>query len=380
VVLFARGEGLGPITWPAGISTDGPVGKPPPDLASSARWARLSGWEDPEGPGALDLATRAALRSRNDEIARRGRAAYDAGAAMSGGEETPKKDREQVPALLGNLAAVAAEEPLAPEDLLLLARGLRFLNRKPEALAVLSGLDAHPGWRGSARLLYERALTLESAEDFAAAQATWEALVRGGSAAYGRMADRAAERLAGWQAEAEARAADEARGDLPLVLLRTNRGNVVLLLHRADVEASVDHFLALVRRREGDRGFYDGTLFHRVVGDFMAQGGDPASRDASCEDAGRGDGPSTLPVEVNRRHGFWRGAVGFARGKAAWNGCQFFLLVSPRPELAEKGFTCFGHVVAGLSAVDRLEACDVLLEARVLRPEAGPAPQPEGER
>ena len=154
-----------------------------------------------------------------------------------------------------------------------------------------------------------------------------------------------------------------------LVACRTTRGEVVLRLFANDVPASVAHFVALVRRREPDgRGFYDGTRFHRVVGDFLVQGGDPVTRGGSCEDAGQGAGPAGIPVEANPRHGFWRGAVGFARGGALENGSQFFVLVSARPELGEQDFTCFGHVASGMEVVDRLETCDELLEARVLEP------------
>jgi cyclophilin family peptidyl-prolyl cis-trans isomerase len=74
-----------------------------------------------------------------------------------------------------------------------------------------------------------------------------------------------------------------------------------------------------------------------------------------------------VEVETNKTHGFWRGAVGFARGLALTNGSQFFVLTAPRPEFTEEPYTCFGRVVAGMEVVDRLEQCDALLSVEVIR-------------
>jgi cyclophilin family peptidyl-prolyl cis-trans isomerase len=168
------------------------------------------------------------------------------------------------------------------------------------------------------------------------------------------------EKQAAWEEEQRARAEDEASGDLPLVGLRTSRGLVVVSIHARDVPVAAKHFLDLV-----DAKFYDGTLFHRVLGDFVAQGGDPVSRDQGCDFAGSGTSPTEVDMEIDERHGFWRGAVGFARKMRESNGSQFFFMTAPRPDLGD--YTCFGHVVAGMEHVDRIEHCDVLHEAFVLR-------------
>lgn len=370
-LLWSRPRSRAHVMWPPGLRTDAPEGGPPPDLASSERWGRLLDWKEASGPGAFPKTEWEAFLEEDREMARRGREAHAFGRRIGEETQTPKIDVEQGPVLIEGLSWIAEREPLTAADLLLLARGYRFLNRKAEALALLDALDQDPEWRRSDRLLYERARTLESAERYDEAARVWDVLARRARTPlrqrYEQTAAQARERLEGWSSEQAARREDEARSDLPLVLLRTNRGNIVLLLHEGDVPQAIEHFLSLVERREGERGFYDGTLFHRVIGDFLAQGGDPTSRDEGCDAAGRGNGPSTVPVETNPRHGFWRGAVGFARGPALENGCQFFLLSSPRPALGERDFTCFGHVVAGMDVVDRLEICDVLLEARVLR-------------
>ncbi len=380
-LLWARMPPQSTVTWPASLTIDAPVGQPPPDLASSARWARLTGWQDAGGPGAFSASDWQAMLDHDRELARRGRDAHAFGYRIDEERATRKVDREQVPLLEGNLRWIAEREPLSANDLLLLARGYRFLNRNDEALAVLAGLDVDPAWRGTALLHYQRALTLESAERYAEAAEAWTTLASRGTQAarhrYQGMADRAREREAERTVEAAARQADEARRDLPLVLLRTVRGNIVVLLHAPDVPNAVRNFLSLVALREQGRGFYDGTLFHRVIGDYVVQGGDPLSRDEGCEEAGPSDGPSTVTTEISERHGYWRGALCFARGIARVNGCQFFLLVSPRPELAEEGYTVFGHVVSGMDVVDRIELCDELIEARVLSAPPRPEPEPD---
>ena len=113
--------------------------------------------------------------------------------------------------------------------------------------------------------------------------------------------------------------------------------------------------------------FYEGTLFHRVVAAGLVQGGDPKTRTEGCEAGGTGGCPWWIAPEKNARHGFWRGSVGWAMGRDSRIRSQFFVLVSPRPFLAEQGFTCFATVAAGMDVVDRLEACDPLLSVTILR-------------
>ncbi len=380
-LLHVRSGGRETTTWPPGLDLSaGASGEPPADLASAAKWGRLEGWQDADGAGALSRGDWDALVQEDEELMRRGMEAHRFVAALAQDGEVAKVDREQQPVLEGHWQWIAEREALTANDLIALAKGYRFLNRKAEALGVLAGFDADPVWRGSRSLLYERALALESAERFRDAAMVWERLAHttGGSISnrYRAMAERAHVRLVEWSEEQEARRVDDANAELPLVLLRTTRGNVILVLHANDVPDQVRHFLSLVTLREDGRGFYDGTRFHRVIGDFVVQGGDPASRE-SCEAAGSGDGPSIVAPEQNLRHTFYRGAVGFALGGARMNGCQFFLLVSPKPHLAQQGFTCFGHVLAGMDVVDRIEQCDELLEAVVLRP--GTLPEDDDE-
>ncbi len=377
-LVWMQGRERGRATWPEGLDLSGPAGRPPPGLAGDGAWARLSGWKDARGeeaggPEGLATPTWEALANEDAEIARRGSAAHAEAMAITESGRVEKKDEEVDAAVAENFRWIAEREPLTPTDVLALAEADRFLNRRAAALAELDALSVDPAWNGSFRLVYERARTLDMDGRFEEAAHAWSrlaALAPGDlGPQYATMATRAEERAKAWAVEAARRAEDARRADLPVVRLRTTRGDVLVQVFTDDVPKGAGLFLDLVRQREGDRGFYDGTRFHRVESEYLVQGGDPVSRE-DCSAAGRSAGPLTAPVERNERHGFWRGALGFARQAALVNGCQFFVLVGARPELDDQDFTCFGQVLSGLDVIDRLEVCDELIEATVLAPEA----------
>jgi len=130
----------------------------------------------------------------------------------------------------------------------------------------------------------------------------------------------------------------------------TDRGTLRLRLECPAAPLTCLSFLQLA-----EQGYFDGLTFHRVVPDFVVQGGDP-----------RGDGwggPGyALRDEINRlRYG--RGAVGMALSGPDTGGSQFFVTLSPQPHL-DGGYTVFGQVVGDDSALDRIEAGDRLLRVR----------------
>jgi cyclophilin family peptidyl-prolyl cis-trans isomerase len=308
------------------------------------------------------------LVAEDEELTRRGETAHDAAFLIGEEPNLKKRDSELGPDLFENLAWVAEREPLTPKDLVALATGHRFVNRPGEALALLDGVAADPAWRDADALLYQRALCLRALERFDDAAATWMRLhAHAPDRGYDRTAALERDRAKAFEAERTARAEDAGSTDLPLVLLRTDRGEILVQLFARDVPKATAHFLSLVEARSADgKPTYEGTCFHRVIGGYLAQGGDPASRIEGCERGGTGEPPAIVEAERNPRHGFWRGAVGFARGQAPENGSEIFLLTAPRPELGERGFTCFGRVLAGMEAADRLEWGDRLLEVRIL--------------
>ncbi|HEY3352259.1 MAG TPA: HEAT repeat domain-containing protein [Polyangia bacterium] len=131
----------------------------------------------------------------------------------------------------------------------------------------------------------------------------------------------------------------------------TERGELVLALFPDEAPRAVASFTALARR-----GFYDGLSVHRVVPDFVVQGGDP-----------RGDGYGgpgyTLRCEVGGRR-FGRGAVGIALAGKDTGGSQFFVTQSPQPHLDGR-YTVIGQLERGQEALDALQAGDRITTVKV---------------
>ena len=149
------------------------------------------------------------------------------------------------------------------------------------------------------------------------------------------------------------RAADEASPEPRVLRLETDRGIVDVVLATADAPLTTFQMSELART-----GFFDGLTFHRIVPDFVAQGGCP-----------RGDGwggPSmSLRCEINRLP-YDRGAAGMALSGKDTGGSQFFFTLSPQPHL-DGGYTVFGHVTpATMPVVDALRRFDVIRRASVV--------------
>jgi cyclophilin family peptidyl-prolyl cis-trans isomerase len=128
--------------------------------------------------------------------------------------------------------------------------------------------------------------------------------------------------------------------------IHTAKGRIRIELFPQDAPITVDSFVTLARK-----GFFNGLTFHRVVANFVIQGGDP-----------RGDGEGgpgyQIRCEINTRP-YTRGAVGMALSGKDTGGSQFFITHSPQPHL-DGGYTVFGRVVSGMEVVDRIERGDVI--------------------
>jgi cyclophilin family peptidyl-prolyl cis-trans isomerase/HEAT repeat protein len=131
----------------------------------------------------------------------------------------------------------------------------------------------------------------------------------------------------------------------------TERGSVVLRLFGSDAPLTVYNFVTLARA-----GFYDGLRFHRVVPDFVAQGGDP-----------RGDGNGgpgyAIRDEINPNR-YLRGTLGMALSGPHTGGSQFFITLSPQPHL-DGGYTVFGQLVAGSDVLDRIVQGDRIVRVTI---------------
>jgi cyclophilin family peptidyl-prolyl cis-trans isomerase/HEAT repeat protein len=143
----------------------------------------------------------------------------------------------------------------------------------------------------------------------------------------------------------EARSSTQPR----LLRLRTNRGELVVDLRRDVAPLTASALAALA-----NRGFYNGLAFHRVVPDFVVQGGDP-----------RGDGDGgpgwALPDEHSPLR-FVRGTLGIATSGAETGGSQFFLCHSPQPHLDGR-YTVAGQLRSGEEVLDELQPGDTIVSA-----------------
>jgi peptidylprolyl isomerase len=110
------------------------------------------------------------------------------------------------------------------------------------------------------------------------------------------------------------------------------------------------------------KGFYDGTPFHRVIADFMAQGGDPTG-------TGTGGSGVKLPAEFSGEH-FERGIVGMARNPVSRNSAdsQFFIMLGSAPSL-DGNYTIWGRVIDGMANVDKITKGDPGNNGMVDRPD-----------
>jgi peptidyl-prolyl cis-trans isomerase B (cyclophilin B) len=124
--------------------------------------------------------------------------------------------------------------------------------------------------------------------------------------------------------------------------MHTNHGAIELELYDEDAPKTVENF----RKLAGD-GFYDDVIFHRVIPDFMIQGGDPTG-------TGTGGPGYTFEDEFND-HKIVRGALAMANAGPNTNGSQFFIVTVPEASWLDGKHTVFGKVVSGMEAVDSIE-------------------------
>jgi len=138
----------------------------------------------------------------------------------------------------------------------------------------------------------------------------------------------------------------------PIVEVETSLGTITLELYHDDAAKTVENFLKLA-----DSGFYDGTLFHRVIAGFMIQGGDPLTKEQSENWAVHGTGGPgyTFPDEINA-HKVVRGALAMANAGPNTNGSQFFIVTAEATPWLDGLHTVFGRVVDGMDVVDKIEA------------------------
>lgn len=133
--------------------------------------------------------------------------------------------------------------------------------------------------------------------------------------------------------------------------IKTNFGEIEVEFYSADSPATVNNFMKLA-----DEGFYDGTKFHRVIEDFMIQGGDQNSKnDQLPETWGTGDPGYSFPDEINS-HKLVRGSLAMANSGPDTNGSQFFIVTKDETSWLDGKHTNFGFVTEGMEVVGKIEA------------------------
>jgi peptidyl-prolyl cis-trans isomerase B (cyclophilin B) len=142
-------------------------------------------------------------------------------------------------------------------------------------------------------------------------------------------------------------------------VIETVRGTIEAELFADEVPGTVANFEKLA-----NAGFYDGTTFHRVIKDFMVQGGDPYSKGGAGA-VGTGGPGYTIKCETHRNvHRHVAGTVSMAHAGKDTGGSQFFICHSPQPHL-DGLHTVFGQVTAGLDVVTRIVQHDVITSIKV---------------
>jgi cyclophilin family peptidyl-prolyl cis-trans isomerase len=127
--------------------------------------------------------------------------------------------------------------------------------------------------------------------------------------------------------------------------LHTNHGAIEVELFDGDAPKAVENFRSLA-----SDGFYDGVIFHRVIPDFMIQGGDPTG-------TGMGGPGYTFEDEFND-HSVARGALAMANAGPNTNGSQFFVVTAEATPWLDGKHTVFGRVTNGMDVVDTISQVD----------------------
>jgi peptidyl-prolyl cis-trans isomerase B (cyclophilin B) len=134
-----------------------------------------------------------------------------------------------------------------------------------------------------------------------------------------------------------------------VAVIKTNEGEMIVQFWTDAAPNTIENFKKLARQ-----GFYDGTIFHRIVKGFMIQGGDPNSKDLAKESAYGEGGPGyKIKAEFND-HSHDRGVISMARGPDPDSaGSQFFICLAPVRRL-DGQYTTFGKLIKGEDVLDKI--------------------------
>jgi peptidyl-prolyl cis-trans isomerase B (cyclophilin B) len=141
--------------------------------------------------------------------------------------------------------------------------------------------------------------------------------------------------------------------------MQTERGTMVIELYEKETPITVKNFVDLSKK-----GYYDGVTFHRVIPDFVIQGGDPTG-------TGAGGPGYTIPDEVNAERQYHdRGVLSMAHRGPNTGGSQFFICHSRRNTAhLDRKHTCFGKVIEGDEVIDAIRQGDKIVKINIIESE-----------
>lgn len=134
------------------------------------------------------------------------------------------------------------------------------------------------------------------------------------------------------------------------VVMKTNKGDITIELFTDKSPKTVENFVKLARE-----GFYNGTRFHRVIKDFMIQGGDPQSKDIALQSRWGTGGPGYSFADEFNDEKLVRGSLAMANSGPNSNGSQFFIVTLDATPWLDGKHTNFGRVIGGMDVVDTIE-------------------------
>ncbi len=136
--------------------------------------------------------------------------------------------------------------------------------------------------------------------------------------------------------------------------IKTNAGDIKVKFYNTDSPITVGNFLRL-----SQDGFYAGTKFHRIIKDFMIQGGDPLSKDETAKSRWGTGGPDYKFADEFNSHKLVQGSLAMANSGADTNGSQFFIVTAESTPWLDGKHTNFGEVVEGMDVVKKIEKTEV---------------------
>ena len=136
-----------------------------------------------------------------------------------------------------------------------------------------------------------------------------------------------------------------------VAVIKTTEGDLVIEFWPEVASKTVENFKTLVKK-----GFYDGTCFHRVIKDFMIQGGDPLTKDPGKESYWGTGGPGyTIKAEFNERH-HDRGVISMARSQDPDSAGSQFFICHGNPRFLDRQYTAFGRLIKGDEVLEKIAA------------------------